>query len=327
MDLRPFNLTKRQILEAKLLLGYQPFIISDNIQTGRGYAHIYGENLPQVMDKDRASVEEWNKFVEANARMRKMYDDWIETACAIVGDLSKLSVADVGCSTGYLLYRFWEKGARNCIGYDRSDYSHAINLLNDITGYKVKFVHEPYNPLSHKIEGCTEHDIVISSAVMCHLSDPLNHISFLAQITKRALLLHTQVSEEDAYIVHYGTSTRKFSKGDPFPVCFDDGVTISRRFLLESLHLAGFRNIQEIKYSDEWLPRDWYRWWTTVVALKGVSVQNPMRSWNVKNRQFNRRSRMRHFLRNIVGPKLYTTFSQYVKSRPKLRSLAEKFLR
>lgn len=322
MDLRRFNLTEKQVLMAKKLLDYQPFIISDNIQTGNGYAYLYGEGRPAVMEKDSCSEEEWEKFTEANARMRKMYDDWVEATSAVVGDLSKLSVVDVACNNGYFLYRFWEKGIRKCVGYDRGDCSFGISLLNNITGYKVRFVHEPYNPLTHKIKGCGKYDIVVSSAIMCHLSDPLNYISFLASITRKVLLLHTRVSEEDGYIVSYGKAN-KYWRGDPFPVCFDNDVTMSRGLLFKSLRLAGFRHIQEIKYNDEWLPWDWYHWQKTLIALKGTSVADPMKTWNY----ICRRGRLVHKIRRVIGHERWATLKEFVESRPRLKSFLFRILR
>jgi len=322
MDLRRFNLTKEQVLEAKQFLGYQPFIISDNVQTGNGYACVYGEGSPVVMEKDNVSEDEWGKFTEANARMRKMYDDWIDATCAVVGDLSNLSVVDTACNEGYFLYRFWERGIRKCVGYDRGDMTPAINLLNQITGYKIRFVHEPYNPLTHKIKDCDKYDIAVSSAIMCHLSDPLYYISFLASITRKALLLHTRVSEEDGYIVSYGKAN-KYYKEDPFPVCFDNDVTISRGLFFESLRLAGFAHIQEMEYSDEWLPWDWYRWQKPLIALKGESVADAARTWNINYR---RRERLRHTVYSALGPKRFVILREFVKSRPRLKSFLFRIL-
>lgn len=319
MDLRRFSLTEDQISIAKKILGYQPFIISDNVQTGIAYAFLYGEGSPMVMEKDNVSEIEWKKFVDANARMRKMYDDWISATCAIAGDLSRLSVIDTACNTGYFLYRFWGKGVRNCVGHDRGDCTAAIRFMNSITGYNIRFVHEPYNPLTHRIEGCPKHDIVVSSAIMCHLSDPLNYISFLASITRKALLLHTRVSDEDGYIISYGKSNRYY-KGDPFPVCFDNNVTVSRDLLFESLHLAGFQLIQEIEYSDEWLPWDWYHWQKTFIALKGASIANPIRTWNY----YPRWGQLIQKIRSLVGQKRFDALAEFVKSRPRLRSFARR---
>lgn len=322
MDLRSFNLTESQILMGKQFLGYQPFIISDNVQTGNGYACVYGEGSPVVMEKDNVSEDEWGKFTEANARMRKMYDDWIDAICAIVDDLSGLSVVDTGCNSGYFLYRFWERGIRKCVGYDRSDMTAAINLLNRITGYKIRFVHEPYNPLTHKIKGCDKYDITVSSAIMCHLSDPLYYISFLGSITRKALLLHTSVSEEKRYIVSYGKPNRYY-KEDPFPVCFDNDVTLSRGLLFESLRLAGFRHIQEVEYNPEWLLWKWFRSQKVLIALKEARVPDAARTWNIS---YHRRERLKHTVYSVLGSKRFATFTEFVKSRPRLKSFIERIM-
>ncbi|MFC1918747.1 class I SAM-dependent methyltransferase [Chloroflexota bacterium] len=322
MDLTRFNPIEDKIREAKKLLGYQPFILSNSIQTGHGYAALYGEGLPWVMEKDDISKEDWEAFVEANARLRRMYDDWIDTTHAIVGNLSKLSVVDTGCNTGYFLYRFWGKGARKCVGYDRSNMGAAINVLNNITGSKVKFVHKPYNPLSHKIKGCGRYDIVISSAVMCHLSDPLYYLSFLASIIRKALLLHTRISEEDNYLISYGKVNRYY-KEDHFPVNFDNEVTMSQGLLYESLRLSGFTEIREIEYSNEWLSYDWYHRHKTVVALKRASSDSKVRTWNVA---YGRREWLAGMVYRLFGSRLYYSLVSWVKSKPRLESIINKVI-
>ncbi|MBI4266917.1 MAG: DUF1698 domain-containing protein [Chloroflexi bacterium] len=319
MDLRRYNLTEKQILEARKYLNYQPFVISDNIQTGVAYGFLYGEGNPMVMEKGEVTEDEWEKFTDANGRMRKMYDDWIDATAAAVGGLSGLSVADMGCNTGYFLYRFMEKGASKCVGYDRGNHADAFKFLNRITGDEVHFVHKAYNPLTHQARGYHKFDVVISSAVMCHLSDPLNYLSFLASHTKKALLLHTMVSDEDAYNVAYGKPNRYY-KNDPFPICFDNHVTISHGLLLESLRLAGFSHVQEIEYCDAWLPWDWYHYQKTFIALKGMSVPTPVRirhyhpegGWSLRR------------LRHIVGHKRFDALVEFVKSRPRLKSFAKR---
>jgi hypothetical protein len=321
MDLRKFHPTKRQIIEARELLGYQPFIISDDIQTGNGYAFIYGEGLPEVMERNQVSIEQWTKFTEANARMGKMYDDWISQTCAAAGDLSNLSVIDTACNDGYFLYRFWQAGIRKCVGYDREYVEPTINFMNQLLGSKIRFVNEPYNPLTHRIKGCNKYDIVVSSAIVCHLSDPLNYISFLASITRKVLLIHTIVSNENDYVVSYG-KPNKYHKKDPFPVCFDNNVTISQGLLLESLHLSGFEKIQEIEYRNEWLPWDWYHWQKTYIAIKGPTIGNPTKIWNTTLR---RQQKLRQVIYRLIGYKRYASIISFIKSKPKLRSWIERF--
>lgn len=318
-------MAEEEVLFAKQLLSYQPFIISDNVQVGVGYQWRYGEDVPLVMEKEHCTEKEWLEFTEANARLRECYDNWVDATCAVVGDLRHLSVVDTACNSGYFLYRFWEKGIRKCVGYDRGNFGLCVDFMNRITGYKFRFVHEPYNPLTHRIQGCGKYDIVVSTVVMNHLSDPLNYISFLGSITRKALLLVTLVSEEDARSISYGRPNLHYKK-DPFPVCFDNTVIISRGLLCESLRLAGFRDIRFIPSGvpDEWCAH--HHLYKPLVALKGESIPDPMKVWNKGSRYTEARSELLRKVGSVLGYRRLFRLMGFVQSRPRLRSFLKRVI-
>lgn len=318
MDLRPYKPTKQQIIEAQKYLDYQPFILSDTVQTGVGYGFLYGEGKPFMIEKDKATKEEWKNFTDANGRMRKMYDDWVDATCAVVGNIKGLTIAEMGCNTGYFLYRFMEKGAAKAFGFDRNDLTPAFNILNNITGYNVKFKQNSYDLLTHTAKGVKKYDIVISSAVICHLSDPLNYINFLASTTKKVLLVHTRISDENEYVITLGEANRYY-KDDPFPICFDNNTTISKGLFLESMRLTGFNRVQEIEYRDDWLPMNWYHWHKTYVAVrdnKPIVLSTPKNQykwgWLVR------------IIRSVIGQKRLESLTGFVKSIPILKSFAKR---
>ena len=75
MDLRG-KLSAQQVDLACSVLNYQPFIISDDIQTGAAYSWMYGVNVksqtPTLFKKHDYSAEEWAQVTDANQRLRKM---------------------------------------------------------------------------------------------------------------------------------------------------------------------------------------------------------------------------------------------------------------
>ena len=83
MDLRQYSPSRPQILAAMGALNYQPFIISDNVQTGVAYSWIHSADPRAdrfwkfVFQRDRLPADLWEKAVDANARLRAMYDDFI----------------------------------------------------------------------------------------------------------------------------------------------------------------------------------------------------------------------------------------------------------
>ncbi len=132
-------------LVVKGLLNYQPFILRDDLQTGAGYEFMYGEFKGMIYwpsaDADllRTSPEfrrlvvdprERDRFSDANARLRAMYEDFIETALRVVGDASELTFADIGCNAGYFPISWSLRGAKTAVGFDRENYGEVFHLLN-----------------------------------------------------------------------------------------------------------------------------------------------------------------------------------------------------
>lgn len=255
MDLRRYKLTPEQIATAATLFDYQPYIISDDIQTGIAYDFLYAPEDPNRYVADRRKLPKltWERFVDANAGLRRMYDDWIDQISNLCGVQS--SVVDVACNTGYFLQRFSEKGHRKTVGYDRLDTAEAIQFINKVTGTSVEFIHESYDSWTHEIPGCSQYDIVIASAIMLHLSDPLYFMHFLGSITKKCLFLFTLVNDSPDYVIRYLTFNRHYQ--DHFPVCFDNH-SISYPLLKLGLERLGFTRILEIPHRQSWLPLPWY---------------------------------------------------------------------
>src|SRR5262245_42246196 len=89
MDLRKYNMSPKQEETATAVFNYQPFIISDDVQTGVAYSWLYqddgGRNARAndfVLSARNVSRDMWERFCDANARLRNMYDDWIRTIAA-----------------------------------------------------------------------------------------------------------------------------------------------------------------------------------------------------------------------------------------------------
>ncbi len=262
MDLRPFQLTREQVQQGAQLLDYQPFILSDDVQTGIGYDWVYGAQDPgrYVARRDQMSEETWRRFDAANAQLRSMYDQWIDVACSHARGGE--SVLDVACNSGYFLQRFAQKGYRDCTGYDRLDKAEAFAYLNRILGTNTRFIHRPYDSWTHQLPGCNPADVVIASAILLHLSDPLYFLHFLAGVTRKVLFLFTRVLHSSEYLLKY-EEPNAYYKGDDFPICFDNNNSISTGLLHLSLKKLGFREVIELQANDHWIPQQ-------VMAAMGV---------------------------------------------------------
>jgi SAM-dependent methyltransferase len=253
MDLRPFALSREQVLRGARLLDYQPFILADDVQTGIGYDWLYAEEDPgrYVAFRDRVSTLVWERFSIANAQLRNMYDEWIAAICQYTS--GNESVLDVACNSGYFLQAFARKGYRECIGYDLLDKTEVFAYLNSILSTDVRFIHERYDSWTHQLPGCQPADVVIASAILLHLSDPLYFLYFLGAATRKVLFLFTRVIRAPEYIIYYHEPAKYYH--DPFPICFDNNNYISTGLLQLSLRKLGFREVVELRANSGWIPQ------------------------------------------------------------------------
>lgn len=262
MDLRQYSPSRMQILAAMSTLNYQPFILSDNVQTGVGYSWIHSADPRDdrfwkfVFQRDRLPADIWEKAADANGRLRAMYDDFVsEIARRYPGG----SLLDVACNNGYFPVRAEQLGMRGCAGMDRRPQHWAsIKVLNDITGTAATFINRSYSPVTHQAKVGKRYDVVVASAIMCHLPDPLNFLAFLGSIAKEAVFFWGQMLDTEEYLVAYNEPNRFKATTRKFPHGFDDNTRISRGLFRKSAELMGFGKIVEIGHRDTWLPAQWY---------------------------------------------------------------------
>src|SRR5580700_3911246 len=140
MDLRA-HLHGVDIEAAAAVLNYQPFILSDEIQTGVAYSLLHSDDprvAPQlVFRKSTCAPERWDNAVVANGRLRAMYDDMLDEMSLLFPGGTLL---DVACNNGYFPVGAELRGMRGT-GMDLGNHSGAVSLLNDALGTKAKFVH------------------------------------------------------------------------------------------------------------------------------------------------------------------------------------------
>jgi SAM-dependent methyltransferase len=253
MDLRG-KLSPAQIERACSVLDYQPFIITDDIQTGAAYSWMYGVNVASpalVFERRDFPQEEWERITDANARLRRMYEGFVEE---IARRYPGGSLLDFGCNNGYFPVK-----AESCrmkgIGCDAGpQYRDSIALLNDVFGTQAEFVHTSYDVRrrSAPIEG--QYTVVCASAMIGNLPDPLNFLSFLGSLATDAIFLLCQVIETDALLVSYLAPHPALGPTElPFPLRFNNNTRLSRGLLYHGFEEMGFKRIDEIPWSDDWL--------------------------------------------------------------------------
>jgi hypothetical protein len=126
---------------------YQPFLISDEMQTGVAYSWLYAADprvSPPLLFRKAAWAAEWGRIDDANGRLRTMYDDFVkEIARRYPGG----SLLDVACNNGYFPVRAETLGMGRATGADLDwHYWLSIRFLNEVLGASVDFQRAVYRP-------------------------------------------------------------------------------------------------------------------------------------------------------------------------------------
>lgn len=275
MDFRDRKLTPQDLAQLHEFiidrrLGYQPFIFTDTLEVGEGLKFLDGENAGReaywqdadpraadivVKDEDRAH------FRECNSGLRVIYEHFINTLVSqLGGDISKLSFAEVGCNTGYFLHGLATRGAARTIGFDFTLNDEVFQWFNRVLGTKTEFHWAEWDSLNHKLQYAEvpEVDVSLSVAVTCHLADPLHHLAYLCDRSRRAVFVWVPVNSDPDLSLSFG-QPGKYPNSLDFPICFDNEVRLSVPLLRLTLEEAGFGDIREVEappLSAEW--RNWY---------------------------------------------------------------------
>lgn len=245
-------------------MGYQPWIFADDFECGVGLeferddycGYIYLPDSVRPPTLQFIDAELLPGFRAANARLRLLYEGLADRMCAAFnGGIGGATTLDVGCNSGYFPIAFSRRGASLAMGCDREkEFSASVALLNEIIGSKAEFMPTRYDPRLRTVPGAQPADIVTSLAVLCHVSDPLQHLHALGALARKALFVWTIVNEDDDMTLHYGEPRGDYSE-DAFPFCFDNRVLPSRSLLRRSFELLGFKDIVELPAPGDDLPR------------------------------------------------------------------------
>jgi SAM-dependent methyltransferase len=272
LDLRSYIESAKQVEAARRLafrglLTYQPFVFDGNFAVGSGLSIVAGHahDTPSIycpgagqqdadvefLAREVVAEERRAEFFAANEAMRRFYDDMIDQTTSALGSIEGMSVLDVGCNSGYFPLSLARRGARQAKGIDRVDYSPTIALLNELCGTRVEFGLWSYDG---SLRASEQFDLVISTAVLVHLSDPLQHLAWLGSSARKALLVFTPCHRDDEYSIKFHSVNRYYR--DKFPYCFDVS-TISRKLLRLAMEQMGFTRIVEITAAQKWMPPGW----------------------------------------------------------------------
>jgi len=248
-------LNNEEVSLAVKVLDYQPFILSESIQTGAAYSWAYSDDPRTkpclVFNRSDNTEHDWKQIVDSNARLRTMYDDILdEVAKRFPGG----SLFDVACNNGYFPVGAEKRGMEG-VGMDMGDYSKSFSLLNEVLNTKARFIHSAYDSKKHEMPVQDEFDVVVISAIICHLPDPLPFLAAVGKMARRAILFWGQVLDTEELIISHKPPHSELSRLTSFPHSFNDNTRISRGMFLESMRLMGFKSVTEIEHRNTWLPQ------------------------------------------------------------------------
>ena len=315
MDLRDRNIPPNQLAELHEFivtrrLAYQPFIFSDDLETGEGHrfinqgagGNVYWTNAdPRVSDLLTAEPA---AFRRENASLRMIYDDFVRQISAKVG-VSGLSFAEVGCNTGYFLYALNLEGAQRCIGYDFTSNSRVFSWFNRVLGTRCEFRFSEWDSFRHTLRYARlpKVDVTLSVAVTCHVVDPIHHLTYLCERAARAVFFWCPTNDDDELSISYGNPAR-YPNALDWPLGFDNHVRLSIPLLRLTLAQCGFEDIHEIQPPAS-LPDKWQAWHRLQRGFVALRTASPPTVYSGGRRR-------RRLPRDAIFPKAYRWLSRIV---------------
>lgn len=280
MDLRPYRLNAQNIERAKALireglLRYQPFIFTETLEVGEGQnlhdRYPDGLFVSQVYCEEdlglgKVQTSNLSHFRHCNAGYRTLYEHFADFIMSQFGDeFPQLAFSEIGCNSGLHLFNLAVRGARSCAGYDWNEMTPVFSFLNEILKTRVEFKHALWNRYQHRIEGIElpEVDVMMSSVFLNHQFDPLQHIAYICDRSRKAVFLWILIDTPKSgnpYVVGYSPNIELLQDGQAsqsFPDFLNNGVTISEPLLKVILERLGFAHIIDIPLPD--IDDDWQK--------------------------------------------------------------------
>jgi SAM-dependent methyltransferase len=278
MDLRANNFSKQDlepiykvILNRKL--GYQPFIFSDELEVGEGYAFmtassnkptrniIHWPGGPDEIKELLVPLDKYKEYQQANNYLRTIYDSFISFICEnLRSPLENLEFLEFGCNTGYFVQRLSQNGARRAIGMDQTTNEGIFEWFNQHLGTTAEFRFAEWDSYSHSVRYAEmpEVDVVLSVAVLCHINDLLHHLTYLCAHAREAVFVWTPVRDEDDLLISFGPPSL-FSQCT-WPLSFDHLIRPTRKLIQLCLEKCGFEEmifLPQFSGVNDWYQAAW----------------------------------------------------------------------
>jgi hypothetical protein len=92
--------------------------------------------------------------------------------------------------------------------------------------------------------------VVVASAILCHLPDPLEFLAYLSSLADQAIFFFGQMAASDALLISYQPPPPSLRRARPFPHDFNENTRLSRGLFERSMKELGLREIVELPWRD-----------------------------------------------------------------------------
>ncbi len=266
MDLKGVSLTQGDYEQLLVFiqdrkLAYQPFRFDAEHEVGEGMAVLSGASTerrkgvvvwpsaPEDIADLVVAPEAIAAFRAANQDLRRIYDHFLATILAdFHNDLAELDFAEFGCNTGYFVHSLSRCGARRSIGLDFTYNQQVFEFFNEKLKTTSEFIFSEWDSFRHspRYNEVPEVDVCLSVAVLCHLADPLHHLTYLCSRARKAVFVWTPSHDRDDLSMSFGTPSA-FRNSLTWPVSFDNLVKPSRGLIELCLKECGFEDLQHVE--------------------------------------------------------------------------------
>lgn len=169
----------------------------------------------------------------------------------------KLNCLDLGCGQGFFSVKLAQAGCQEVVGVDaRAVHVQDADLLRRIYGLSnLQFRHADIMQLSPKSLG--QFDIVLLLGMMYQFEDPIGALRIAKSLTRRMLIVETQLAPDLEGDVNWGAATsfkrmegsfavldRSDETGSPFTSLTPISLIPGRRALLWLMERLGFSRIE-----------------------------------------------------------------------------------
>ncbi|MGP0059741.1 MAG: hypothetical protein ACLPID_10690 [Beijerinckiaceae bacterium] len=303
-------------------LSYQPFRFDDEHEVGEALAFLSGTSVnpckgvvhwpnPPADIRDLiVAPSSMQDFRRANDALRIIYDHFVASICHHLGDdIAGLDFAEYGCNTGYFLYSLGLRGARRTFGLDFTYNEEVFALFNRKLGTNAQFLFSEWDSFRHQphYNEVPEVDVCLSVVVLCHLADPLHHLTYLCSRARKAIFVWTTVHQSDDLYMSFGRPAL-FPNSLAWPLSFDNGVAPSRGLLELCLKENGF---EDIRYLEPVAPPPLENFWQShsgIVAFRTRDAATAYTGGRI------RRDLPADLVKGFLGPKPRRSFADRISA-------------